>query len=47
MKSLVVWKAERVKIIAAFTLEHLYLGRKILYGKSRRVKFYRNIVIVG
>jgi hypothetical protein len=38
---------ERVEIAAALTSEHLLPGRKILYGKTRRVKFNRHIVITS
>jgi hypothetical protein len=40
-------KTKRIKIAAAVTSEHLRLGRKILNGKTRRVKFDRNIVIAS
>jgi hypothetical protein len=46
-EGLVVWEPERVEIAAALTSEHLRPGRKILYGKTRRVKFNGHIVITS
>jgi hypothetical protein len=46
-ESLVVWEPEWVEITAALTSEHLRPGRKVLNGKTKRVKFNRNIIITG
>jgi hypothetical protein len=42
-----VRKTQGVEIAAALTSEHLLPGRKILYGKTRWVKFNGNIIIPG
>lgn len=47
VKGMVLYRLHWIEIASTVTSEHLLARMKILYGKSMRIEFNRNIIVTG